>query len=79
MQWLHNLVDSTQIDAIMGYRASRSNEMFIVTYCYYGRYQHEKQFDSEPAAKRFFWAIQKRSGVTRTEFRACAASDLIAQ
>jgi hypothetical protein len=53
--------------------------MFTVTYCYYGRYQHEKQFKSEAAAKRFFWAIQKRSGVTRTEFRATAVADLIAQ
>jgi hypothetical protein len=44
--------------------------MFTVTYSYYGTYQHEKQFTSESAAKKFFWYIQKRRGVTKTEYRA---------
>ena len=44
--------------------------MFTVTYTYYGSYQHQRQFSDEQAARRFFWYIQKRSGVTRTELRA---------
>lgn len=44
--------------------------MFTVTYTYYGKYQHVKQFAQETSARKFFWYIQKRSGVTKTEFRA---------
>lgn len=44
--------------------------MFTVTYTYYGKYQHKKQFPTEGAAKKFFWTIQKRAGVTKTEYRA---------
>lgn len=43
--------------------------MYLVTYSYYGKYQQQKQFDSESAARRFFWYIQKQTGVTRTEMR----------
>lgn len=41
--------------------------MWTVTYTYYGKYQHQKQFPTETAAKKFFWYVQKRSGVTKTE------------
>ena len=44
--------------------------MFTVTYSYYGTYQHEKSFASETAAKKFFWFIQKKTGVTKVEYRA---------
>jgi hypothetical protein len=41
--------------------------MFKVIYSYYGKYQHEKVFASQESAKKFFWYIQKRNGVTRVE------------
>lgn len=41
--------------------------MFTVTYYYYGKYQHQKSFANYESAKKFFWYIQKRSGVTKTE------------
>lgn len=44
--------------------------MWTVTYTYYGTYQHSKTFATEANAKKFFWYIQKRTGVTRTEYRA---------
>lgn len=44
--------------------------MFKVTYSYYGKYQHEKTFSTEQAAKKFFWYVQRRTGVTRVQFSA---------
>ena len=43
--------------------------MWTVTYTYYQKYQHEKQFANETSARKFFWFIQKKQGVTRTEMR----------
>lgn len=48
----------------------RETQMFTVTYSYYNRYQHQKQFSSESSAKKFFWYIQKRAGVTKVEYSA---------
>jgi hypothetical protein len=45
-------------------------QMFTVTYSYYGRYQHQKQFSTEGAAKKFFWVVQRRPGVTKVEYTA---------
>ena len=44
--------------------------MFEITYTYYGTYQHQRKFSSESAARKFFWVVHKRAGVTKTEFRA---------
>ena len=41
--------------------------MYKVTYSYYGRYHHEKTFDTYKAAKSFFYAMFKRKGVTKSE------------
>jgi hypothetical protein len=44
--------------------------MFTVTYSYYGKYQHSKSFATETSARKFFWYVQKRPGVTKVEYRA---------
>jgi hypothetical protein len=41
--------------------------MFKVVYSYYGKYQHERVFNTEKSAIKFFWYVQKRSGVTQTK------------
>jgi hypothetical protein len=41
--------------------------MFKVTYSYYGKYTHERQFNSYAAARKFFWVVQRRAGVTKAE------------
>jgi hypothetical protein len=43
--------------------------MFTVTYSYYNKYAHQKQFPSYEAAKKFFWFIQRKHGVTKVELR----------
>ena len=43
--------------------------MWTVTYTYYRRYQHQKQFSTEVSARKFFWYIQKQRNVTSTEMR----------
>jgi hypothetical protein len=40
--------------------------MYTVTYSYYNKYNHEKQFASYDAARKFWYYIQKKQGVTRT-------------
>jgi hypothetical protein len=40
--------------------------MYTVTYYYYNKYTHEKQFDNIISARKFFWFIQKQRGVTKT-------------
>jgi len=43
--------------------------MWTVTYTYYNKYVNLKEFATEVSAKKFFWAIQKQRGVTKTEMR----------
>jgi hypothetical protein len=38
--------------------------MTTVTYTFYGKYRHQKTFETYQAAKKFFWVIQKARGVT---------------
>lgn len=44
--------------------------MFTVSYTYYNKYAHSKQFATEAAAKGFFYAMSRRKGVTRVELRS---------
>lgn len=46
------------------------NTMFTVSYTYYNKYSHSKQFATYASAKKFFWFIQRKSGVTKTELRS---------
>ena len=39
-------------------------DMTTVTYTFYGKYRHQKTFETYQAAKKFFWVIQKARGVT---------------
>jgi hypothetical protein len=41
--------------------------MFKVTYSYYRKYTHEKTFKTYEDARKFFWIISKKIGVTKTE------------
>jgi hypothetical protein len=41
--------------------------MFKVTYSYYGKYHHEKVFETYKQAKGFFYAMSKKNGVTKAE------------
>ena len=43
--------------------------MFTVTYSYYIKYAHQQQFPTYEAAKKFFWFIQRKHGVTKVEIR----------
>jgi hypothetical protein len=38
--------------------------MHTVSYTYYNKYTHEKSFFSYEDAKKFFWYIQRKAGVT---------------
>jgi len=44
--------------------------MFIVTYTYYKKYQHQKSFKTYQAAKGFFNMIHRKANVTQTEIRS---------
>lgn len=41
--------------------------MFKVIYSYYGKYSHERSFESYTTARKFFFHVKKRAGVTRAE------------
>jgi hypothetical protein len=41
--------------------------MYKVTYSYYGKYHNEKTFETYQQAKGFFYAMMKKSGVTKSE------------
>ena len=41
--------------------------MFKVAYTYYGKYSHEKVFNTYEDARKFFWVISKKHGVTKTQ------------
>jgi hypothetical protein len=45
-------------------------EMFEVKYTFYNKYAHKKIFDTEEAAKKFFWAMRRMHGVTKVEYSA---------
>ena len=41
--------------------------MYKVAYSYYGKYAHEKSFETYAAAKGFFCAMSRKNGVTKAE------------
>lgn len=41
--------------------------MTKVTYSYYGKYHHEKVFETYAQAKGFFYSIMKKPGVTKAQ------------
>lgn len=43
--------------------------MYTVSYSYYGKYSHEKSFDTYAAAKGFFNVIGRKNGVKRVELK----------
>jgi len=43
--------------------------MFKVEYTYYNYPRKTREFKTYESAKKFFWFIQKKSGVKRTELK----------
>lgn len=41
--------------------------MTTVKYTFYGRYENTKTFEVYEMARKFFWVISKRRGVTKAE------------
>lgn len=46
--------------------------MFKVTYSYFGKYHHEKTFETHKQAKGFFFGISKNKKVTKAELKKVA-------